>query len=81
MPIAVNNPLLPAAYDITWSVAVVAVLLLMVIALISIARTAKRVTSWQSLIWTLVAIFVPIVGPLSWLFIGRFSANRTCDTL
>ncbi|MGP6172467.1 PLD nuclease N-terminal domain-containing protein [Microbacterium sp. A196] len=81
MPATVNNPLLPAAYDITWSVAVVAVLLLMVIALISIARTAKRITSPQALIWTLVAIFVPLVGPLSWLFIGRRSANQALDTV
>lgn len=73
---SVNNPLLPAAYDITWSVTVVAVLLLMVIALISIARTVKRITSSQALIWTLVAIFVPLVGPLSWLFIGRRAANH-----
>lgn len=76
MPESVNNPLLPATYDITWSVTVVVVLALMVVALISIARTANRVTSAHALIWTIVAIFVPLVGPLSWLFIGRRSANR-----
>lgn len=73
---SVNNPLLPAAYDITWSVTVVVVLALMIIALISIARTANRITSSQALIWTLATIFLPLVGPLSWLFIGRRSANR-----
>jgi uncharacterized membrane protein YhaH (DUF805 family) len=76
---AVNNPLLPAAYDVTWSVVVIAVLLLMVVALISLSRTAKRITQAQALVWTLVAIFVPVVGPLSWLFIGRRAANRTLD--
>lgn len=76
MPESVNNPLLPAAQDITWFVTVVVVLALMVIALISIARTANRVTSAQALVWTLVAIFVPLVGPLSWLFIGRRSGIR-----
>lgn len=72
----VANPLLPAAYDVTWSVAVVTALALMIIALISIARTTQRITSSQSLMWTLVAIFVPLVGPLSWLFIGRRTARR-----
>ena len=81
MPTTVNNPLLPAAYDLTWSVMVVAVLIFMVIALISIARVAKRITSWQSLIWTLVVVFVPLVGPLAWLFIGRRSANQAPDTV
>ena len=75
------NPLLPAAYDIAWSAAVFVVLLLMVIALISIARTAKRITSSQALVWTLVVIFIPLVGALSWLFIGCRSANRSFDTV
>lgn len=79
MPAPENNPLLPAAYDTAWSVAVVVVLLLMVIALISITRTAKRITSPQALIWTLVVIFVPLIGPLSWFFIGRRSANQALD--
>ena len=69
------NPLVPAAYDVIWSITAVGVLLLMVIALVSISRTAKRITSWQALIWALVVIFVPLVGPLSWLFIGRRSAT------
>ena len=73
---SVNNPLLPAAYDIAWSVTAVAMLLLVVVVLFSIARTAELITSSQALIWTLVVIFVPIVGPLSWLFIGRRSANQ-----
>jgi hypothetical protein len=81
MPAPENNPLLPAAYDIAWSAAVVIVLLLMVGALISITRTTKRITSPQALIWTLVVIFVPLIGPLSWLFIGRRSANHELDTV
>jgi len=68
------NPLLPAVYDITWSAIVIIVLSLMVIALISIARAAKQITSSQALVWTLVAIFIPLVGSLSWLFIGRRAA-------
>jgi hypothetical protein len=65
------NPLLPTAYDVVWTVAVVAIIALLVIALVSVARTAKRLSSIHSLVWTLLIIFVPVVGPLAWLFIGR----------
>ncbi|MGO2745972.1 PLD nuclease N-terminal domain-containing protein [Microbacterium sp.] len=75
-----NNPLLPAAYDVVWSVAVLGALLLLVIALVSLSRTAKRITSFHALIWTLAAIFIPYVGPLSWLFIGRRAANAPRET-
>lgn len=70
------NPLLPSVYDITWSAIALAVLVLMIVALVSVARTAKRLTSWQALVWTLVVLFVPLAGALSWLFIGRRAASR-----
>ncbi|SJN28432.1 hypothetical protein FM104_06040 [Microbacterium esteraromaticum] len=31
------------------------------------------------MIWTVVVIFVPLVGSLSWLLIGRRSANKERD--
>ena len=65
------NPLIPSAYDIVWAAASVALLALMIIALISIARRAKNLTTTQSLIWTVLVIFIPALGPLAWLFIGR----------
>lgn len=66
-----HNPLLPTAYDIVWSGMWIAAVLLMVLALVSLTRHAKRLTGWQALGWTLLTIFVPLVGPLTWLFIGR----------
>lgn len=68
---AAANPLLPAASDVVWSVVAVAMLVLAVVALVSIARGAKRLTAAQALGWTLLAVLVPVVGPLAWLFIGR----------
>ena len=68
---AAANPLLPAASDVEWSVMAVAMLVLAVVALESIARGAKRLTAAQALGWTLLAVLVPVVGPLAWLFIGR----------
>jgi uncharacterized membrane protein YhaH (DUF805 family) len=67
------NPLLPAGYDIAWTTISVLPIALVLVALVSIARSAKRLTSTQALIWTLVAIFVPVVGPIAWLSIGRRS--------
>jgi Phospholipase_D-nuclease N-terminal len=68
------NPLFPVGYDIAWSTIVVLVVALAVVALVSLARTASRLTSMEALIWTLVTIFVPLVGPVAWLSIGRRSA-------
>jgi len=67
------NPLLPAGYDIAWTTVSFLFIALVVVALVSLARAAKRLTSMQALIWALVTIFVPVVGPLAWLLIGRRS--------
>lgn len=68
------NPLLPAFYDVVWSSVGLLMLVLLIVCLVSLARNAPLLTSGQALAWTLVAIFVPIAGPLAWLFIGRRAA-------
>ncbi|MBA8816387.1 hypothetical protein FHX48_001460 [Microbacterium halimionae] len=65
------NPLIPAAYDLWWSGAVVLVLVSLIAALVSISRTRDSASPGHALMWTLLAIFVPIIGPASWLLIGR----------
>ncbi|MBB2976124.1 hypothetical protein FHX49_001694 [Microbacterium endophyticum] len=65
------NPLIPAAYDLWWSGAVVLVLVALIAALVSISRTRNSVSPSHALVWTLLAIFVPIIGPASWFLIGR----------
>ncbi len=69
------NPIVPAPYDVVWTVSYVVGLALCVVALVSIARSAKYLRPPQALIWTLVAIVVPLVGPLAWLTIGRVSTS------
>lgn len=71
-----SNPLLPAAYDIAWSLIAVVLVGLAVVALVSIARAAKRLTSGQALIWVLLVLFVPVAGPVAWLAIGRRAIQR-----
>ena len=65
------NPLLPTGYDVVWTAISILLVALVLVALVSIAQTAKRLTSAQALIWTLVTIVVPVVGPIAWLSIGR----------
>lgn len=67
------NPILPTGYDIAWTMVLFLVIALIVVALVSLARTAKRLTSTQALIWALVTILVPVIGPVAWLSIGRRS--------
>ena len=67
------NPLLPAWYDIAWTTISILLIVLVIVALVSIVQTAKRLTATQALIWTLLTIFVPVVGPIAWLSVGRRS--------
>lgn len=67
------NPLLPTGYDIAWTAASILLVALAIMALVSIAQAAKRLTSTQALTWTLVTVFVPVLGPIAWLTIGRRS--------
>ena len=69
-----ENPLIPAGYDFAWTAVCVVMLALLLWALVSLARHAKALTATQALAWTLVAILVPVAGPLCWLFIGRRAA-------
>lgn len=68
---AEHNPLLPAGYDIVWSVVTVIVIALTIVALVMLARSAKHLTGAQALGWTAVVLFVPVLGPVAWLAIGR----------
>lgn len=68
-----GNPLIPAGYDIAWSVFAFVVFALMILAVISLARSAKQLTAIATLAWTLVVLFIPVLGPVAWLSIGRRS--------
>ena len=65
------NPLLAAGYDIAWSVVAFAIVVLIAVALVSLIRLAKSMTPGVGLIWALVVLLIPVVGPLAWLGIGR----------
>lgn len=65
------NPLLPSGYDVVWSLVAVIVVALAVVALVSLTRAGRGFTSVQALAWVLVVLFIPVLGPVAWLAVGR----------
>ena len=68
-----NEPLIPAFYDMVWSGFVVIALVALVVALVQIKRVkrAPSLSSTARAIWVLIALFAPIAGPVIWYFVGR----------
>ena len=66
-----HNPLIPAGYDIAFSVISVLVIALMILALVSLARAARRLAPAQGLMWAALVLLIPLLGPLAWLAVGR----------
>lgn len=75
-----ENPMLPAGYDILWSAVTIAIIVLAVSALVSLARTPRSGGPVDGVrgIWALAIIFLPILGALAWFVSGR-SGLRQVD--
>jgi FtsH-binding integral membrane protein len=65
-----HNVLLPAAYDVVWSVALTVAVVLAGAALLHLGRR-KDLSSAESALWALVVLLVPVVGPAVYLVGGR----------
>jgi len=65
-----NNPLIPPVYELLWVVGPVVALALLVVALVSISRTAHRSLT-EMFVWLAIVLFVPVVGPITWLLVKR----------
>lgn len=74
-----HNPLIPAGYDIAWSLIAFVTFALTVVAIVSLMRVARLMMTTQALVWVVVVLFVPILGPLSWLFVGRRSVSASSE--
>jgi hypothetical protein len=61
-----KNPLIPGYYDVIWVVAPVLALTLLVVALVSISRTAHR-SRTEVVAWVLFVLVAPVVGSIAWL--------------
>lgn len=65
-----NEPLIPAFYDLVWSGFVVIALVALVVSLVQVGR-APSLSSTARAIWVLIVLFAPIAGPVIWFVVGR----------
>ena len=64
------NPLIPTSWEVLALLVGAAVIVLFVVAVLSLSRD-ERYTVSQRLLWLLVLLAAPVVGPLLWLSLGR----------
>ena len=65
-----TNPLIPPVYELIWVVVPVVAVALLVIALVSISRTAHRSLT-ELFVWLAIVLFIPVIGPIAWLLVKR----------
>ncbi len=70
------NPVIPNAWELTAQGAGALAVTIVVVALISIARS-RHLTSTAQAVWVLIVLAFPILGPASWLVVGRRSPAPT----
>ena len=64
------NPLIPTSWEVLALLAGAAVIVLFVVALLSLSRD-EHYTGTQRLLWLLVLLAAPLLGPILWLTLGR----------
>lgn len=69
------NPIVPTHWEFTALLLGGALIALLVVAVISLSRD-RRYTPAQRLLWLLVILVAPVLGPILWLTVGR---NRVLD--
>lgn len=65
------NPLVPAFYDVAFSVVPLILVAVMVVSLVSIIRRYRAMSVFESFGWTALVVFAPIIGAIVWFAIGR----------
>ncbi len=69
------NPMLPAGYDLAYSIVPIVVVALIAVSLVSIARHSDGLSSWATAVWSAVVIFATLLGPIAWFLVGRPAAR------
>ncbi|WP_306232312.1 PLDc N-terminal domain-containing protein [Agrococcus beijingensis] len=70
MRTAVVNPLLPAGYDLVWTLVIATLAALAVVAALQVLR-AKQLSGLEVAVWLLVIVALPVLGPVAWFITGR----------
>ncbi len=71
------NPLVPAAYDVVWSVVALCALALALVALVRWWR--RRESAAAMLLWFAVILLLPVAGPLAYLAHTSAPGGRARD--
>ena len=77
------NPLLPAWYDVVWSLGPILLGLLVVVplaalfigALLSIVNHKDGLPGLELLGWIALVVFAQVIGPVAWFLVGRDRAR------
>ena len=74
----VTNPLLPAGYDVMWSLVLAVALALTVMALWQVLRS-RKLTGVQAVVWALLIVALPVLGPIAWWILRPARDARAGD--
>ncbi|WP_175420461.1 PLDc N-terminal domain-containing protein [Rhodococcus sp. SGAir0479] len=66
---------LPLADDLTWTAAALVWLALVIVTTVSVLR-AGHVSATAKIAWILIALALPILGPVAWFAFGNAPAAR-----
>lgn len=69
--LATMNPLLPAPYDVLWSIVALVLLAFMVSAVVSVVRARGALTGIQTIVWLALIVALPVFGAVAWFLAGH----------
>lgn len=73
---AAENAILPAWYDVAFSVVPLVIAALTVMAIVSLVRRWRALSVVEAALWTAFVVVLPVVGSLVWLGPGRAATDR-----
>ncbi|GAA3318052.1 PLDc N-terminal domain-containing protein [Arthrobacter ramosus] len=62
-----NDVLAPTGYEVIATVLAFATVVVFVWALIVLARSARSLTKRELVLWLLLVLFIPLIGPVAWI--------------
>ena len=74
------NPIIPTQWEFTVLGIGILALLLLVVAVIGIARS-HHLTGLARAVWVLVVLAFPVIGPLLWFLVGRRANTSSRDAV
>jgi len=70
------NPLIPTGFDVAASLIAVVVIAATIAAVVSIARVGRRLSAATALVWVLIVLLLPALGPVAWFVAGKPAKAR-----